>query len=76
MSKKNRLYGLFKQQAQGDCQGKRPSAFKSLPRSKFDAWASVKVRVGFRLKNYSLNAACSLRDLRSLTGQHSFFSHG
>jgi hypothetical protein len=62
MSKKNRFYGLL-------------ARYKSVPQNKFDAWASVKVRVGFRLKNYSLNAACSLRDLRSLTGQHSFFSH-
>lgn len=48
VSQKTRLYGLFKQQAQGECQGQRPSSFK-LPRANFDAWAAVKVRVGFYL---------------------------
>jgi diazepam-binding inhibitor (GABA receptor modulating acyl-CoA-binding protein) len=39
---KLRLYGLYKQGAEGDVQGKRPGFTDMVGRAKYDAWAKVK----------------------------------
>ncbi|HEO72361.1 MAG TPA: acyl-CoA-binding protein [Candidatus Hydrogenedentes bacterium] len=36
-----KLYSLFKQATQGDCQGKRPGITEFVQRAKFDAWKAI-----------------------------------
>ena len=37
-----KLYSLFKQTSEGDCEGKRPGFTDPVGRAKYDAWAAVK----------------------------------
>ncbi|MDW5415048.1 MULTISPECIES: acyl-CoA-binding protein [unclassified Iodobacter] len=39
---KLKLYSLFKQAAEGDASGDRPSAIQFVARAKFDAWSELK----------------------------------
>ena len=36
-----KLYALFKQGKQGDCEGKRPGMMDFVKRAKFDAWKTL-----------------------------------
>ncbi len=37
-----KIYALYKQATEGDCEGKRPGFGDLVGRAKFDAWAAVK----------------------------------
>ena len=37
-----RLYGLFKQANNGDCEGARPGIMEPVKRAKYDAWKACK----------------------------------
>lgn len=37
-----KIYALYKQATEGDCEGKRPGFGDMVGRAKFDAWAAVK----------------------------------
>lgn len=37
-----KLYALYKQSTEGDCQGKRPGFTDMVGRAKYDAWAELK----------------------------------
>lgn len=37
-----KIYALFKQATEGDCEGKRPGFADMVGRAKFDAWAALK----------------------------------
>ncbi|QBC43304.1 acyl-CoA-binding protein [Iodobacter fluviatilis] len=41
VSTKLKLYSLFKQAAEGDVSGDRPSAIQFVARAKFDAWSEL-----------------------------------
>ena len=41
-----KLYSLFKQASEGDCEGKRPGFTDPVGRAKFDAWAALKGTAG------------------------------
>lgn len=37
-----KIYSLYKQASEGDCEGKRPGFTDMVGRAKFDAWAALK----------------------------------
>jgi diazepam-binding inhibitor (GABA receptor modulator, acyl-CoA-binding protein) len=37
-----KIYSLYKQATEGDCEGKRPGMLDMVGRAKFDAWAALK----------------------------------
>ena len=37
-----KIYALYKQSTEGDCEGKRPGFTDMVGRAKYDAWASIK----------------------------------
>ena len=37
-----KIYALYKQATEGDCEGKRPGFTDMVGRAKYDAWAAVK----------------------------------
>jgi acyl-CoA-binding protein len=37
-----KIYALYKQATEGDCEGKRPGFTDMVGRAKYDAWASIK----------------------------------
>jgi acyl-CoA-binding protein len=41
-----KIYALYKQASEGDCEGKRPGFTDMVGRAKFDAWAALKGKSG------------------------------
>ncbi|STR45892.1 acyl-CoA-binding protein [Iodobacter fluviatilis] len=58
---KLKLYSLFKQAAEGDATGDRPSAIQFVARAKFDAWTELKGMSGDEAKQKYIDLVTELK---------------